>query len=95
MTHYLSRDPFRLPPMYDLGEAWDELLAVLPAGWQTGRPTWNERRQEWSLYAWDATERVQVGRRTREWISVHPTQVGVVRGMARCLVDLVEGRVPR
>lgn len=43
MTHYLSRDPFRLSPMDDLREAGDELLAALPLGWQLGRPAWKGR----------------------------------------------------
>ena len=93
MTPYLSRDPFRLPPMDDLREACDELLAALPAGWRTGRPAWNERR-EWSLYAWDARERAVVGHRTGEWTAVHPTQAGVVRELARCVRAIHDRRIP-
>lgn len=95
MTHYLSRDPLRLAPMDDLKEAWDGLFEILPATWRTGRPAFNERRGEWSLYAWDASERPKVGRRSREWTSVHPTQAGVVREMARCLGEIGAGRAPR
>lgn len=70
MTHYLSRDPFTVPPMQDLEAAWDELLATLPPGWQVGRPAWNERRQEWSLYAWDGAGRPSICRRAGEWTAV-------------------------
>jgi hypothetical protein len=81
--------------MDDLREAWDLLNDSLPRGWQTGQPRWDERRQEWSLYAWDATERPVVGRRTREWTAVHPTQAGVLRELARCVAEISDGRAPR
>lgn len=95
MTHYLSHDPFMVPPMDDLTDAWDELLNVLPDGWEAGRPAWNERRQEWSLYAWDGSERAKVGHRSREWTAVHPTQAGAVRSMAQCMAEIRQGRVPK
>ena len=37
------------------------------------------------MYAFDTTERVQIGRRSREWTAVHGTQEGCLREMARCL----------
>ncbi len=30
-------------------------------------PSYDERRDEWSLYAFDSTERPKVGHRSREW----------------------------
>lgn len=81
--------------MDDLTDAWAELLAVMPDGWEAGRPAWNERRQEWSLYAWDRSERPKIGHRSREWTAVHPTHAGVVRSMARCISDIVQGNVPK
>jgi hypothetical protein len=95
VTNYLARDPFGLPPMDDLREAWDELLGALPTGWQTGRPGWNERRQAWSLYAWDASEQLTVGRRSRAWTALHPAQARAVREMARCATEIDGGREPR
>jgi len=84
-----------VPPMEDLENAWAELHEAVPRGWQIGGPAFDERKGEWSLYAWDVTERVKAGRRTRDWIAVHPTQSGVLREMARCLRTLDEGQVPK
>lgn len=81
-----------------LEEAWDELHAATPPRWFVGTPSFNPRRGaggEWSLYAFDTTERPRAGHRSREWTAVHPTQEGVLREMARCLRELAAGRVPR
>lgn len=78
-----------------LEDAWNELHAALPAGWYVGTPSFNERRDEWSVYAFDTTERVKVGKRSREWTAIHPTQEGVIREMARCMAEIAAGRVPR
>jgi hypothetical protein len=51
--------------MSDLESAWDALLAVLPAGWYVGRPSYHEERDEWLLYAFDPSERAVVGVRSR------------------------------
>src|SRR5918996_405673 len=75
----------------DLEAAWSELLAVLPAGWNVGRPSHHPERSEWILYAFDATERPQVGVRSREWLAKAATEVDVVREMARCLAEIREG----
>ena len=76
-------------------EAWDELHDATPLGWYVGAPSFDERRDEWSLlYAFDTTESVEMGKRSREWIAVHPTQEGVLREMARCLHEPGEGRTP-
>ena len=37
----------------------------------------------------------KVGKRSREWIAVGATEVECVREMARCLVELGEGRWPK
>lgn len=81
-----------------ISEAWNELHDATPPGWYVGPPSFNPRRGtggEWSLYAFDTRERPHVGRRSREWTAVSPTQEGVIREMARCLVEIAQGRVPR
>lgn len=86
---------FTVPPMDDLESAWAELHEAPPLGWVVGRPTFDERRCEWSLYAFDAMERPKAGHRSREWTAIAPTQTRVVREMARCLRQLAEGRTPQ
>jgi hypothetical protein len=86
---------FTVSPMHDLENAWTELHGVTPPGWQIGRPAFDERKGEWSLYAWDANERPKVGHRSREWTAIHPTQSGVLRAMASCLREIDAGRVPK
>ena len=48
----------------------------------------------WEQYAFDPTERAQVGVRSREWTAVAPTELEVIRELARCLRLIREGRVP-
>jgi hypothetical protein len=79
----------------ELEAAWVDLHESTPPGWFVGRPLCNERRDEWSMYAFDTTERLKVGHRSREWSSVAPTQARVVHEMARCLRKLEAGRVPK
>lgn len=67
-----------------LEEAWNELHEATPQGWYVGRATYNSRRDEWSLYCFDSTEKAHIGRRSREWTAVAPTEERVVREMARC-----------
>jgi hypothetical protein len=81
--------------MTDLEAAWDELIAAIPSTWTVGRPSWHIEDRRWALYAWDTTERVKVGKRSREWTAVGPTEVEVVQEMARCLREISEGRVPK
>lgn len=76
-------------------EAWDELLDATPRGWYVGTPAYNGRRGEWSMYAYDTAEKAHIGKRSREWTAVQPTQEGVVREMARCLREIAAGRVPK
>lgn len=37
------------------------------------------------MYAFDQAEKAHIGRRSREWTAVGPTEVECVREMARCL----------
>ena len=78
-----------------LEAAWDELHSGLPPGWYVGTPVFHVERGEWAIYAYDTTERVKIGKRSREWTAVHLTQIGVVREVAGCLRELGEGRVPK
>jgi hypothetical protein len=78
-----------------LVEPWNELHDTLPPGWYVGTPAFHERRNEWSLYAFDTTEKAHIGKRSREWTAVHPTQEGVLREMARCVREIAAGRVPK
>lgn len=79
----------------ELLDAWNELSDATPTGWVVGRPSYDERRDEWSLCASRATERLKVGRCSREWTAVAQTQACAVREMTRCLRDLDAGRVPK
>ncbi len=47
------------------------------------------------MFAFDPSEKAVVGKRSREWSAVHPSEVGVIREMARCLRELGAGRWPR
>lgn len=75
--------------------AWDDLNQVIPDGWTIGRPSFHPERDEWLQCAFDPSERPKVGLRSREWTAVHPTQIGVVREMARCPREIRAGRPPR
>lgn len=76
-------------------QAWTELLEAMPSGWYVGQPMYHDERQEWQMYAFDPSERPKVGLRSRERQTAHPTEVGVVREMARCLREIRHGRVPK
>lgn len=85
-----------LGPMDTLEAAWADLhKANQGMSWFLGMPSFFERRDEWQLYAFDPTERAKVGHRTSEWTAVHPTQIGVIRSMAKCLREFAAGRVPK
>lgn len=77
-----------------LVDAWAELDVAVPPNWLVGPATYDERRDEWRLYAW---ERFPRRHRTgiTEWQAIAPTQERVVREMARCLGEIREGRVAR
>jgi hypothetical protein len=79
----------------ELEDAWDALLAVVPAGWYVGQPSHHPERNEWVLYAYDPSERPKRGVRSHERTATASTEEGVVREMARCLRDIADGRPPR
>ena len=78
----------------DLEDAWTDLHDAKPAGWYVGRPSYDERRRVWEQYAFDPSERAHPGVRSREWTAVAPTELEVIRELARCLRLIREGRVP-
>jgi hypothetical protein len=78
-----------------LAAAWDELHAALPKGWQVGRPHLHDERRTWEQYAWLPTGAPRGGKPKKEWIAVGATEAGCVAEMARCLVELGQGRWPR
>lgn len=81
---------------HDLATAWDTVHAANSTlAWHVGSPAFNEQRDEWSMYAFDPTERPKVGQRSREWTAVAPTEERVVIEMARCLREIGAGRVPK
>ncbi len=78
----------------DLDDAWDDLHDATPDGWFVGQPSYDERRKVWEQYAFDPAERALAGVRSREWTAVAPTELEVIRELARCLRLIREGRVP-
>ena len=57
--------------------------------------TFDERQNRWEQYAFDRAETPVVGKRSREWTAVGPTELECVRTMARCLAELKAGRWPK
>jgi hypothetical protein len=78
----------------DIDDAWTELHDAKPAGWYVGRPPYDERRGVWDQYAFDPAERAHAGVRRWEWTAVAPTELEVIRELARCLRLIREGQVP-
>lgn len=78
-----------------LRDAWQDLHDATPAGWHVGRPSYHDERREWLQYAFDPSERPQIGLRSREWTAVGDCEEGVVSEMARCLRELGQSRAPR
>ena len=76
----------------DLEDAWHDLHDATPDGWYVGRPSHYADRGTWKQHAFDATARAQVGVRSREWTAVAPTELEVVRELARCLRLIREGQ---
>lgn len=72
-------------PRADVGEQFSVQLLSACDRWRLNR---------WAP-AFDPSEKAIVGVRTREWTAVAPTEVEVVLEMARCLREIVEGRVPK
>ena len=52
-------------------------------------------RNEWAMFAFDPSETPVEGKRSREWATVAPTELGVVQSMAYCLGELKAGRWPK
>jgi hypothetical protein len=75
--------------------AWAEVHRNTPEGWQVGRPGYEERYHQWSMYAFDPAERPVVGKRSREWTAVGQTELHCLQVMARCLAQIKAGRWPR
>jgi len=66
--------------MFD--EAYDELRAATPRGWEVKRPSFHSERNEWQMYAFRPAERPKVGRRKDEGTAIAPTEERVIRSMA-------------
>ena len=83
--------------MDEIEALWAELHDATPPNWLVGRPGFDPHRAvpPWSLYAYDATERPKVERRTREWTAIGPTEAAVIRAMVTALRELSQGRVPK
>jgi hypothetical protein len=78
----------------DLEDAWTDLHDATPDGWLVGQPSYDERRHVWEQYAFDPRGRAQAGIHSLEWMAVAPTELEVIRELARCLRLIREGRVP-
>lgn len=72
-------------------DAWEDLQAATSHGWYVGQPVYDMRRGRWALYAFDPTENLQAGPRSREWTAVGDTQEAVVGEMARWLRKIKAG----
>lgn len=81
--------------LYSLESACDQLHLYTPSGWYVGRPGYDPGRHQWTMYAFDPSERPRVGLRSRAWIAVADSELDVVIEMARCLFNFRAGRVPR
>ena len=55
----------------------------------------NATAAQWQMYAYDTTEKAEIGRRSREWTAVVESEVECVLEMARCMREISEGKVPR
>lgn len=82
-------------PDPDLEAAWAALRKNTPDGWYVGKPGYEERYRQWSMHAFDPSEKAAEGKRAREWIAVGQTELHCVREMARCLGELRVGRWPK
>lgn len=82
-------------PAIDLEAARASCHEVKPSGGFVGRPSHRHDLDEWDQYAYDTAEKAVNGKRSREWTAVAPTEVEVVREMARCLREVADGCWPR
>ena len=74
--------------------AWAVIHENTPEGWCVGGPGYEGRYRQWSMYAFDPSEKPVVGKWTREWTAVGQTELHCVQEMARCLGELKAGRWP-
>lgn len=81
--------------MTGLQAAWAAVHENTAEGWYVGRPGLEERYGQWSMYPFDPCETPVLGKRSREWTAVGPTELACVSEMARCLGELVAGRWPK
>ena len=81
--------------MPDLEAAWSALHDATPKGWYVSRPSYYDKRRQWHQFAFDPSERANVGLRSREWTAVAQSKEAGVREMARCLREIKEGRAPK
>lgn len=83
--------------MADLEAAWEAVRAATPAGWRVGPANLHDEMGsgQWEQYAWDPSERPNVGVRSREWTAVGETELDCLVEMARCLREIAAGRVPK
>jgi hypothetical protein len=79
----------------EIAAAWAEVHAATPTGWFVGRPGYDNTHGQWTQYAFDPKEKARVGLRTREWTCVGVTELHVLREMAKALLAISEGRVPK
>ncbi len=83
------------PSVTDLEAACDAVHENTPEGWCVGQPMEHPERAEWSMYAFDPSEKPIVGKRSREWTAVGQTELHCVQEMADCLAELKAGRWPK
>lgn len=59
------------------------------------KPSYDERRDRWSIYLWDGSEKPVVGHREQEWTAVAPTQERLLRERRECPGRSARARVPK
>ena len=74
---------------------WDEIHDNTPSGWVVGQPGYDDAHRQWSQYAYDPSEKLVVGKRSREWTAVGQTELDCLKTMACCLGELKEGQWPK
>ena len=78
-----------------LAAAWDLVHDNTPEGWQVGRPGYVDRYRQWTMYAFDPSERPVVGKRSRESTAMGQSELHCLKVMARCLSEIRAGRWPK
>jgi len=81
--------------MTDVAAAWDPVHEHTPEAWYVGQPVEHPERNEWSTYTFDPRETPIVGKRSREWTAIGPTELHCVQTMAYCLGELKARRWPK